>query len=352
MVLGRIVDVILSFPPVILGIMVTGILGPKTANLVFALATVYMPVFFRIARSGALSEAGQTYVEAARSIGLSEGAILFRHVLRNVLPLILVQYVILFPLVLQIEAALGFLGLGVQPPTPDWGAILQQSKDYILLAPWMSAFPGLAILLDRARPDARRPQPSAAARPTVTLGEAPDATSTTAPLGVALPGRARVPVQPAARLPEFCGSPVGACPGQRGCQGKPERISTYPTATTRCGASISILPPGPRVQRLSTSSSTAGTGARRTRRTLPSSPPRSSPAASQPSSPTMSSVPARRWTAWRIRLSPPLNGPSGTSPIMAATRCASVCRATRPARIYVPRSWRWTGGSGTSTPPL
>ena len=147
MLLGRVIDVILSFPPVILGIMVTGILGPKTANLVFALAVVYMPVFFRIARSGALAEAGQTYVEAARSIGLSEPAILVRHVTRNVLPLVLVQYVILFPLVLQIQAALGFLGLGVQPPTPDWGAILQQSKDYILLAPWTSAFPGVAILI-------------------------------------------------------------------------------------------------------------------------------------------------------------------------------------------------------------
>ena len=147
MLLGRVVDVILSFPPVILGIMVTGILGPKTANLVFALAVVYMPVFFRIARSGALAEAGQTYVEAARSIGLSEPAILVRHVTRNVLPLVLVQYVILFPLVLQIQAALGFLGLGVQPPTPDWGAILQQSKDYIQLAPWTSAFPGVAILI-------------------------------------------------------------------------------------------------------------------------------------------------------------------------------------------------------------
>jgi peptide/nickel transport system permease protein len=67
--------------------------------------------------------------------------------MRNVMPLILVQYVVLFPLVLQIQAALGFLGLGVQPPTPDWGAILQQSKDYILLAPWMSAFPGIAILM-------------------------------------------------------------------------------------------------------------------------------------------------------------------------------------------------------------
>ena len=147
LLLGRVVDVVLSFPPVILGIMVTGILGPKTINLVLALATVYMPVFFRIARSGALSEVGQTYVEAARSIGLSEPTVLFHHVLRNVMPLILVQYVILFPLVLQIQAALGFLGLGVQPPTPDWGAIIQQSKDYILLAPWMSAFPGIAILV-------------------------------------------------------------------------------------------------------------------------------------------------------------------------------------------------------------
>lgn len=147
MVLGRAVDVVLSFPPIILGIMITGILGPKTHNLVVALAIVYMPVFFRIARSGAMAEAGLTYVEAARSVGLSEFTILHRHVLRNVVPLVLVQYVILFPLVLQIQAALGFIGLGVQPPTPDWGAVLQGGRDYILLAPWMSAFPGLAILI-------------------------------------------------------------------------------------------------------------------------------------------------------------------------------------------------------------
>jgi peptide/nickel transport system permease protein len=147
MLLGRLIDVVLSFPPIILGVMVTGILGPKTVNLVFALTVVYVPVFFRIARSGAMAEASLTYVEAARSIGLSEPWILFHHVTRNVVPLILVQCMVLFPLVLQIQSALGFLGLGVQPPTPDWGAILQQGKDYILLAPWMSAFPGLAILI-------------------------------------------------------------------------------------------------------------------------------------------------------------------------------------------------------------
>src|SRR5918992_4230964 len=147
MLFGRLIDVVLSFPPIILGVMITGILGPKTVNLVFALAVVYMPVFFRIARSGAMAEAGLPYVEAARSIGLSEPAILWRHVSRNVMPLLLVQYMVLFPLVLQIQSALGFLGLGVQPPAPDWGAILQQGKDYILLAPWVSAFPGLAILV-------------------------------------------------------------------------------------------------------------------------------------------------------------------------------------------------------------
>lgn len=146
-VLGRLIDVMLSFPPIILGIIITGVLGPKTINLILALSMVYMPVFFRIARAGAMSEAGQTYVEAARSIGVTEGTILRRHVARNVMPLILTQYMILFPLILQIQAALGFLGLGVQPPTPDWGSILEQGKDYILFAPWMSFFPGLAVLI-------------------------------------------------------------------------------------------------------------------------------------------------------------------------------------------------------------
>lgn len=146
-VLGRIVDVLLSFPPIILGMIITGVLGPHVGNLILALSIVYMPVFFRIARAGALGEVGKTYVEAARSVGIRERTILRRHVTRNVMPLLLTQYIILFPMILQIQAALGFLGLGVQPPTPDWGAILEQGKDYILFAPWMSVFPGLAILV-------------------------------------------------------------------------------------------------------------------------------------------------------------------------------------------------------------
>lgn len=145
--LGRLIDVLLSFPPIILGVIITGVLGPATVNLILALSVVYMPVFFRIARAGALGEKEKTYVEAARSMGISEPAVLARHVTRNVMPLILTQYMILFPLILQIQAALGFLGLGVQPPAPDWGAILEQGKDYILYAPWMSVFPGLAVLI-------------------------------------------------------------------------------------------------------------------------------------------------------------------------------------------------------------
>ncbi|WP_291959222.1 MULTISPECIES: ABC transporter permease [unclassified Chelatococcus] len=146
-VLGRVVDVVLSFPPIILGVIITGVLGPATSNLILALSIIHIPMFFRIARSGALGEAGKTYVEAARCVGLNEVTVLYRHVLRNVLPLVLMQYMVLFPLVLQIQAALGFLGLGVQPPTPDWGAILQQGKDTILLAPWISLFPGIAVLI-------------------------------------------------------------------------------------------------------------------------------------------------------------------------------------------------------------
>ena len=143
---ARAVDVVLTFPPIIAGVVITGILGPGAGNLVLALAIVYMPMFFRIARSGALAESKRTYVEAARALGFGGASILFRQVLPNVLPLVLLQYVILFPLALQIEAALGFLGLGVAPPTPDWGAFIEQGTNFILVAWWISLWPGLFLL--------------------------------------------------------------------------------------------------------------------------------------------------------------------------------------------------------------
>ncbi len=147
---GRVADMVQTFPPIIAGVMITGVLGPGATNLVLALAVIYLPTFFRIGRSAALAEAQLTYVEAARAAGFNEASILLRQILPNALPVLVLQFVIMFPFALQIEAALGFLGLGVVPPTPDWGAILEQGKNFILVAWWMSLWPGLFVLLSAA----------------------------------------------------------------------------------------------------------------------------------------------------------------------------------------------------------
>lgn len=146
MALSRGADALLAFPPIILGVVVAATLGPGARNLVLALAIIYVPVFFRIARAAAIGEAARAYVEAARALGHGEWAVLVRHVVPNVLLTVLLQCIIVFPLALQIQAALGFLGLGVPPPTPDWGASLQESRNYLTSAPWLAIFPGLALL--------------------------------------------------------------------------------------------------------------------------------------------------------------------------------------------------------------
>ncbi|MFC0387454.1 ABC transporter permease [Muricoccus vinaceus] len=148
--LSRAADALLAFPPIILGVVLASTLGPGARNLILALAIIYVPVFFRVARAAALMEAGRAYVEAARTIGFGEWAVLTRHVARNVAPVVVQQCIILFPLALQIQAALGFLGLGVPPPTPDWGASLQESRNYLTVAPWLAIFPGIALLLAAA----------------------------------------------------------------------------------------------------------------------------------------------------------------------------------------------------------
>lgn len=147
MALSRGADALLAFPPIILGVVVAATLGPGAMNLVLALGIIYAPVFFRVARAAALAEGARAYVEAARALGHGEWPVLLRHVGPNVLPTVLLQCVILFPLALQIQAALGFLGLGVPPPTPDWGASLQESRNYLTAAPWLAIFPGLALLV-------------------------------------------------------------------------------------------------------------------------------------------------------------------------------------------------------------
>jgi peptide/nickel transport system permease protein len=145
--LSRAADALLAFPPIILGVVLASTLGAGAGNLILALAIIYAPVFFRVARAAGLMESQRAYVEAARTLGHGEWAVLLRHVARNVAPVVVLQCVILFPLALQIQAALGFLGLGVPPPTADWGASLQESRNYLTVAPWLAIFPGLALLL-------------------------------------------------------------------------------------------------------------------------------------------------------------------------------------------------------------
>ena len=145
-VLSRAVDVLLSFPSMITAVIITGILGPGIRNGVLALALVYIPMFFRVARGATMAEANQTYVEAARALGVRSASTVSRHVARNIVTPIVIQFTILFPAAIQIAAALGYLGLGVQPPTPEWGAILNQGKNYLFNAPWISVFPGIAIV--------------------------------------------------------------------------------------------------------------------------------------------------------------------------------------------------------------
>ncbi|MEX2534763.1 MAG: ABC transporter permease [Trueperaceae bacterium] len=144
---SRTVDLILSFPSMITAVIITGILGPGLRNGVLALCIVYIPMFYRVARSATMTEANLSYVEAARSLGVRDATTMFKHVSRNIVGQLVIQFTVLFPAAIQIAAALGYLGLGVQPPTPDWGAILNQGKNYLFNAPWISVFPGLSIVV-------------------------------------------------------------------------------------------------------------------------------------------------------------------------------------------------------------
>lgn len=145
-VLGRLMDVLFSLPPLLLAIAIAGILGPSVRNAVLAIAIVYVPHFFRIARGGALSQAGQPYITAARIIGAPNRRILARHILPNTASQIVVQFTVTLAYAVLLEASLSFLGLGVQPPTPSWGSVLNEGRPYLQTVPWLSIFPGLMIL--------------------------------------------------------------------------------------------------------------------------------------------------------------------------------------------------------------
>jgi peptide/nickel transport system permease protein len=145
--ISRLMDILFSFPALLLAIAVAAMLGPGLGNTVLAIAVVYSPLFSRVVRGPVLAERGKEYVEAARVVGARSGRIIARHILPNVLSPIIVQASITLSHAILIEAYLSYLGLGTQPPNPSWGNMLNEGRNFLELAPWTSVFPGLAIVL-------------------------------------------------------------------------------------------------------------------------------------------------------------------------------------------------------------
>lgn len=143
----RVVDAMMSFPDILLAIALVAILGPSMFNVVLALVLVYTPRVARVVRASTLVVRELLFVEAARALGVSNARILWRHILPNLMSPILVQASFIFAYAILAEAALSFLGVGVPPEIPTWGAMVAGSQQYAHEALWIVLFPGLAIIL-------------------------------------------------------------------------------------------------------------------------------------------------------------------------------------------------------------
>lgn len=146
-VIMRGVDVLMSMPGFLLAIGIIAALGVGTTNVILAVGIYSIPAFIRVARGSTLSAKGEEYVTAARAIGASGGRIISRHLLPNVMPPLIVQTSLRLATAILTASGLSFLGLGPQPPTPEWGAMLSAGQDYVNSSPLLVAFPGLAILI-------------------------------------------------------------------------------------------------------------------------------------------------------------------------------------------------------------
>jgi len=147
MVVMRLVDVMLAFPGILLALVIIAILGPNLVSAMVAVGISGMPVFIRVVRGSVLTLRETEYIEAARVIGCRNARIIARHILPNALAPIIVLATLGIPSAIISGAALSFLGLGIKPPTPDWGAMLSNGKDFVSSAWWLTTFPGIALLL-------------------------------------------------------------------------------------------------------------------------------------------------------------------------------------------------------------
>jgi dipeptide transport system permease protein len=145
--LMRVMDIILAIPSLLLALVIVAILGPGLVNVMIAVAVVYMPHFTRLTRAAAMSELSKDYVTASRVSGAGLFRLMFITVLPNCMAPLIVQATLGFSTAVLDAAALGFLGMGAQPPTPEWGTMLADAREFILRAWWVVTFPGLAILI-------------------------------------------------------------------------------------------------------------------------------------------------------------------------------------------------------------
>lgn len=143
----RVMDIMLAFPATLLAIFIVGIRGPGLNNAMLAIGVINIPIFARIVRGSVLRVRHEDFVEAARALGASQRRLLGRHILPNTLAPIIVQTTLAIGAAILEAAGLSFLGLGAQAPTPEWGAMLSNTREFLRDAPWAATFPGIAILL-------------------------------------------------------------------------------------------------------------------------------------------------------------------------------------------------------------
>ena len=146
-VISRLFDILLAFPSILLAIAIVSILGPSLQNALIAIAIINVPTFGRLVRSKVLSIKQEEYVLAAKAVGMSHRRIVLRHILPNSMVPVIVQATLAIGTAIIEAAALGFLGLGAQAPSPEWGKMLADARPYLVQAPWTLFFPGIAIML-------------------------------------------------------------------------------------------------------------------------------------------------------------------------------------------------------------
>ncbi|MFG6114768.1 ABC transporter permease [Halobacillus sp. MO56] len=146
-VIMRIMDILFAFPDILLALTIVAVLGPNLENTMIAIGIVFTPVFTRTVRAAVIAVKEMEFITSAKAIGVKTHKVIFRHVSPNVLAPFIVQSTLALSGAILTEAALSFLGLGIQPPNPSWGAMLNESRQYMEIAPWIAIFPALFIII-------------------------------------------------------------------------------------------------------------------------------------------------------------------------------------------------------------